>query len=196
MQRQQIDVFCGKTTHSTTRKPWKKMIKNIFKVKFSAFDVREKRTLENHSPWKESYLWRKGINMSSDNEDPGPRRAREYLKEGEPSHAALGTCLRFRQQYWRGGSRGGSKLAVKLTREVATMPTNIRDITQQQKHVEPELQSPHMQPKKILFHTFLILSHKETNITMKKRFKAKWLNTSNMRRLLKRGKWGSIFPLK
>lgn len=68
---------------------------------------------------------------SSTNEESAPWRAREYSKEGEPPPITPTTRLQFHQSHKIGKSRDGSRITATLTRKVATMVTNIRNIIKQ-----------------------------------------------------------------
>lgn len=66
----------------------------------------------------------------SSTDDQAPRRTREHPEKGEPSHTSPAPHPRplIRR---RGGSRGGGRVAARLTKEMATMTANMRNITQQ-----------------------------------------------------------------
>lgn len=57
--------------------------------------------------------------------------AKEHHEEGKPLHIAPEAHHRFHKQHRRGGPRGGSRIATRLSREVATMTANVRNITRQ-----------------------------------------------------------------
>lgn len=70
-----------------------------------------------------------GSNVSTSKEESAPRRTREHYEERVPSHTVPTSRHRFHPPGRQGGSRGGSGLAARLSREVATMVENMRNIT-------------------------------------------------------------------
>lgn len=67
--------------------------------------------------------------MSTSEGESAPRKAREYLEEGEPLHTFPTSSHRFHQSSIRGGSqgrsRGGSGIVARLTKEVVAMAKNM-----------------------------------------------------------------------
>lgn len=70
--------------------------------------------------------------MSTSNEESVPWKTKEHPEKGEPSHTALASCHKFHQPNKRGGAQGrswgGSRVATRLTREVASMVKKIISI--------------------------------------------------------------------